>query len=68
MTETTIENIEIPVDVQNSMSQKLEELKYINKHLASNREEIDWLEAETQKTLNRVKNILKGFENDKGNR
>lgn len=68
MTETTIGNVEIPVDVQNSMSQKLEELRHINKHLASNREEIDWLETETQKTLDRVKSLLKGFENDKGNR
>lgn len=67
MTETTINNVEIPVETQTLLSQKLEELKHINSHLAQNREEIDWLNAETDKTLARVKTLIGGMRNDKAN-
>ncbi len=68
MAETTINNVEIPNETQTLISKKLEELKYINNHLAQNREEIDWLQTETGKTLGRVKILIGEMRNDKANR
>lgn len=62
MAETTInQNAEIPVDYQNIFAEKLGELKSINEHLARNREEIDWLEDETKKTLSKIKAKIEEF-------
>ncbi len=62
MAETTVnQNAEIPVDYQNVFAEKLGELKHINKNLAENRKEIDWLESETQKTLSNIKKKIEEF-------
>lgn len=53
-------NAEIPVDYQAAFAEKLEELKHINQNIARNREEIDFLEAETRKRLNKIKLIFEG--------
>ena len=62
MAETILETTtEIPKDYQNIFSEKLDELKNINQHLAQNREEIDWLKSETAKTLHNIKEQIKEF-------
>ena len=49
------QNSEIPLDYQAVFSEKLAELKHINQNIARNREEIDFLEAETRKRLDKIK-------------
>jgi hypothetical protein len=62
MTETTVnQTSEIPIDYQNIILEKLDELKHINEHLAKNREEIDWLAGETKKTLSNIKKKIEEF-------
>jgi hypothetical protein len=60
MTETTINQAtEIPSDYQTVFAEKLNELKSINQNLERNRDEIDWLNTETRKTLDRIKDFIK---------
>jgi hypothetical protein len=60
MTETTINQAtEIPSDYQTIFAEKLTELKNINQNLERNRDEIDWLNTETRKTLDRIKEFIK---------
>ncbi len=63
MAETTTinQNAEIPADYQNIFAEKLEELKHINQNIERSREEINWLQSETHKTLERIKNQIKEF-------
>ncbi len=62
MAETSInQNAEIPIDYQIMFDEKLGELKNINKHLAENRKELDWLESETKKTLSNIKKKIEEF-------
>lgn len=49
---------EMPVDYQTAFAEKLEELKHINQNIARNREEIDFLEAETRKRLDKIKRLF----------
>ena len=49
---------EMPVDYQIVFAEKLEELKHINQNIARNREEIDFLEAETRKRLDKIKQLF----------
>jgi septal ring factor EnvC (AmiA/AmiB activator) len=49
---------EMPVDYQIAFAEKLEELKHINQNIARNREEIDFLEAETRKRLDKIKRLF----------
>ncbi len=59
MAETTVnQSAEIPDDYQMVFAEKLEELKHINQNIERNREEIDFLEAETRKRLNKIKLIF----------
>lgn len=59
MAETTLnQNQEIPVDYQMVFTEKLDELKHINQNIARNREEIEFLEAETRKRLNKIKTLF----------
>ncbi|MGI9054853.1 MAG: hypothetical protein ACR2F2_03520 [Pyrinomonadaceae bacterium] len=59
MAETTVnQTTEIPNDYQKIFTDKLEELKHINQNIAQNREEIDFLEAETCKRLDKIKHIF----------
>ena len=55
---TPNQNAEIPIDYQVVFSEKLEELKHINQNIARNHEEIDFLEAETRKRLNKIKQMF----------
>ena len=48
----------MPVDYQTAFAEKLEELKHINQNIARNREEIDFLEAETRKRLDKIKRLF----------
>ncbi len=59
MTETTYVNAEVPADFSAMIQEKVDELKHINAKIARNREEIDWLAGESQKSLHRLKNYLK---------
>jgi hypothetical protein len=60
MTETTVNQTnEIPSDYQTVFAEKLNELKNINQNLERNRDEIDWLNTETRKTLDRIKEFTK---------
>lgn len=52
---TLNQSAEMPVDYQAAFAEKLEELKHINQTIARNREEIDFLEAETRKRLDKIK-------------
>jgi hypothetical protein len=62
MAEATVnQEAEIPVDYEVVFEEKLEELKHINSNLANNRQEIDWLQAETRKTLDKIKEKIKEF-------
>ena len=59
MAETIVnQNAEVPVDYQMVFTEKLEELKHINQNIARNREEIDFLEAETRKRLDKIKSLF----------
>ena len=59
MTETTVnQTTEIPGDYQKVFTEKLEELKHITKNIGRNREEIDFLEAENRKRLDKIKYIF----------
>ena len=59
MTETTVnQTTEIPGDYQKIFTEKLEELKHITQNIARNREEIDFLEAENRKRLDKIKHIF----------
>lgn len=49
------QNSEIPLDYQAVFAEKLAELKHINQNIARNREEIDFLETETRKRLDKIK-------------
>jgi hypothetical protein len=49
---------EVPLDYQIVFAEKLEELKHINQNIARNREEIDFLEAETRKRLDKIKQMF----------
>ncbi len=53
------QSAEIPVDYQAVFAEKLEELKHINQNIARNREQIDFLEAETRKRLDKIKHVFK---------
>jgi hypothetical protein len=55
---TIINQTEIPVDYQAVFAEKLEELKHINQNIARNRDEIDFLEAETRKRLDKIKSLF----------
>ena len=55
---TLNQNAEIPVDYQAVFAEKIEELKHINQNIARNREEIDFLEAETRKRLDKIKRMF----------
>ncbi len=60
MTDTTINQAtEIPSDYQTVFAEKLNEIKNINQNLEQNRDEIDWLNNETRKTLDRIKEFIK---------
>ena len=48
----------MPVDYQTAFAEKLKELKHINQNIARNREEIDFLEAETRKRLDKIKRLF----------
>lgn len=59
MAETTVNQAtEIPNDYQTIFTEKLEELTHINKNIARNREEIDFLETETRQRLDKIKHIF----------
>ena len=59
MAETTVnQTTEIPADYQKVFTEKLEELKHINQNIARNREEIDFLEVENRKRLDKIKHIF----------
>ena len=59
MAETTVnQTTEIPVDYQKVFTEKLEELKHITQNIGRNREEIDFLEAENRKRLDKIKYIF----------
>lgn len=62
MAETTVnQTAETPKDYQAIFAEKLDELKNINRHLAQNREEIDWLQGETAKTLEKIREKIEEF-------
>ena len=59
MIETTInQTTEIPGDYQKVFTEKLEELKHITQNIGRNREEIDFLETEIRKRLDKIKHIF----------
>ena len=58
-TTTANQSAEIPNDYQAIFTEKLDELKHINQSIERNREEIDWLQGETRKTLDRIKEFVK---------
>lgn len=55
---TLNQSTEMPVDYQIAFAEKLEELKHINQNIARNREEIDFLESETRKRLDKIKRLF----------
>ena len=59
MAETTINQAtEIPSDYATVFTAQLEQLKHINQNIEQNREEIDFLENETRKRLDKIKQLF----------
>ena len=59
MAETTInQTTEMPNDYATVFTAQLEQLKHINHNIEQNREEIDFLETETRKRLDKINQLL----------
>lgn len=59
MTETSVNQAtEIPNDYATVFTAQLEQLKHINHNIEQNREEIDFLETETRKRLDKIKQLF----------